>query len=168
MIAIKYQTADGQYDENDQQITQWDDKKCAWIVLPAYENEQIDWWGADNDFPGGYTLADYIKVHPNWDKMPDIRVTWYWNTKENYIKQFGLPHTFGEGPNYYDNMTFPKSLSRQWGDIDCPKEEAVKRFSNYCHWNEHADRVVVEYNGEVIFDEIREEYGSGPSFPLTS
>ena len=37
-IFIKYQDAQGQYDEDYNQITEWNDKYCSWVVLPEYED----------------------------------------------------------------------------------------------------------------------------------
>lgn len=152
MIRIVSQNSTHQLDSEGRAITTWDAKKCCWIVNPEFENEVIDWYGQDSDFPAGCTLADYIARNPNWDKMPDINVTWYWNTKEVCIAAFGLPHTFGEKGDYWDKQIYPYTCSRNWGDIDESKETAAERFGKYCSFHTHADRVVVMYNGKVIFD----------------
>ena len=63
-IFIKYQDAQGQYDEDYNQITEWNDKYCSWVVLPEYEEAynkgEIDWWGDNNDFPSGETMANSV------------------------------------------------------------------------------------------------------------
>ena len=99
MIYITSQDAYHQYDDNGNAITTWDTKKCAWIVEKEYENEKINWWGRDNDFPAGYTLSEYIQAFPNWNERPDITVKWisliiishsiykdYKEKKKRYIK----------------------------------------------------------------------------------
>lgn len=101
MIRIKSQSGTNQYDEDGTPITEWHDKKCAWIVLPEFEKEEIDWWGEDSDFPGGYTLTEYIQQHPNWDKIPNINIVWSWNSKEICQKTFGIPSSFGEKSDYW-------------------------------------------------------------------
>ena len=152
MIRIASQSGTHQYDENGRAITTWDAKKCCWIVNSEFENEEIDWWGEDNDFPRGCTLEHFIKNNPNWDKMPDIKVTWTWNTKEQYEKMGGHPRSFGQSHNYYDKLTYPQICTRDWGYIDCPKEEAVKRFADYAGFHKYADNVKVFYNSEKLFD----------------
>lgn len=152
MIQIKSQDGSHQYDENGRAITTWDAKKCTWLVNKEFENQEIDWWGHDNDFPRGETLDHFLENNPNWDKKPDIVVTWYWNTKEQYEKMGGHPSSFGQSYDYYEKLSYPQTCTRDWGYIDCPKEEVVKRFANYADFHKHADRVVVKYNGETLFD----------------
>jgi hypothetical protein len=152
MIRITSQNGTHQYDSQDRAITTWDHKKCCWIVNPEFEKEKIDWYGKDSDFPQGCTLAQFIERNPNWDKMPDINVTWYWNTKESCIAGFGLPHTFGEKHDYWDKQTYPYMTNRSWGYIDEPKETTVENFGKYCKFHKHADRTLVTYNGETLFD----------------
>ena len=90
-IFIKYQDAQGQYDEDYNQITEWNDKYCSWVVLPKYEdaynNGEIDWWGDDNDFPSGETMAELQAQYPDADTWPVIGVTWFWD-EEGYIREF--------------------------------------------------------------------------------
>lgn len=95
---------------------------------------------------------NYVENNPNWDKMPDIRVTWTWNTKEQYEKMGGHPRSFGQSHDYYDKLAYPQICTRDWGYIDCPKEEAVKRFADYAGFHKYADNVKVFYNGEKLFD----------------
>jgi hypothetical protein len=76
MIKIVRQDGEHQYDELNRTITTWDHKKCAWIVNPEFDNDEIDWYGEDSDFPAGCTLKEYLLQYPNWDKMPNIKVTW--------------------------------------------------------------------------------------------
>lgn len=152
MIQIKCQSGTNQYDEEGNAITYWDDKKCAWIVLPEYEQESINWYGKNSDFPAGCTLKEYEKTHPNWKSIPNIAVTWFWNTKETAQKTFGQPHTFGESFDYWDRQQYPYTCHRDWGYIECTKENAVKEFATYCGFQNYADRVIVTYNGETILD----------------
>lgn len=142
MIRITDQDNIHQYDEYGNPITTWDDKKCAWIVNPEYEDEDIDWWGEDNDFPQGVTLKEYEEQHPNWASMPDIEVTWTWS-EENYKKQFPDWHRF-------PLPSFPTSCTRSWGYIDMSEEEAIERLGHYCNFNKHADNVEITYNGKII------------------
>lgn len=153
-MKIKITSQDGlhQYDEGGNAITTWDAKKCAWIVNQEFEEAEIDWWGEDNDFPGGYTLKEYLESNPNWDKNPDISVTWFWNTKETCIEVFGRPHTFGEAWDYWDKKQYPYQASRSWGYLDYTPTEAIQQLGRYCSFNRRADRVVVTYNGKVIYD----------------
>jgi hypothetical protein len=63
MIKIKYQDDIHQYDEDDRPITTWDNKKGFWIINSEYENEDIDWWGEDNDFPKGVKLNTLYEIN---------------------------------------------------------------------------------------------------------
>lgn len=157
MIKIKSQSGTNQFDKNGNAITTWDGKKCAWIVNEEYEHEEIDWYGKDSDFPAGYTLSEYEVQFPTWDKNPDISVTWYWNDKETCIKAFGQPHTFLglNHPNifnYWDIQIYPYSVNKSWGYLDYKKEEVVEQLGKYCDFHKFADRTVVSYNGEILFD----------------
>ena len=153
MIKIKSQDARHQYDEEGYAITTWDAKKCTWIVEPEFENERIDWYGKDSDFPSGCTLKEFEAENPNWDKVPDIIVTWTWNTKENMQKGFGRPNSVQES-QWYDNTQFPYSGNRSWGYINVPKETTVERFGKFCDFHKYADNVRVLYNGEEIFNGV--------------
>jgi len=145
MIQIKRQDAYHQYDEEGRAITTWDAKKCVWIVNEEFENDQIDWWGNDNDFPGGYRLKDFIEANPDWEKIPDITATWYWADKDDLTLAF-------HDRTWALDQKYPYSHSKSWGYIECTKEAAVDRFATHCDWNRHASRVVITYNGEVLFD----------------
>ena len=72
MIHITSQDGMHQYDECGNAITTWNDKCCNWIVndeyVDAYNNDEIDWWGRDNDFPRGCSMEYYIK---NFEKFSD-------------------------------------------------------------------------------------------------
>ena len=151
MIKIVSQDAFQQYDELGNAITYWDAKKCSWIVNTEYEEEEIDWYGEDSDFPAGCTLAEYESQHPDWKSIPDISVTWTWNTKQRMQASLGRPTSIGEY-EWYDKQTFPYSQSKYWGDIECTKEEAIERFGKYCGFNKGADKTVVKYNNEIIFE----------------
>lgn len=152
MIIIKSQTAVHQYDDQGRIITTWDNKKCSWIVNTEFENEDIDWYGKDSDFPAGYTLAEYIEQNPNWDKMPNIIVTWTWNDKETCIRAFGQPHSFGERPDYWDKVKYPYTASKDWGYLDYSKETAIEQLGKYCNFHIHADKTIIKYNNEIIFE----------------
>ena len=154
MIHITSQDGRHQYDEDGRAITTWDGKKCNWIVNEEFENESIDWWGDDNDFPGAYTLKEFLAQNPDWDKNPDIIATWTWDTKESYQRFGGHPSSFGAKSDYYDTLTYPFSVPRQWGYLDYTEEEA-KRLASYCDFDKKSDRVTVTYNGKVIVDEVR-------------
>jgi len=151
MIRIKSQDGIHQYDSGGRAITTWDSKKCAWIVNPEFENEDIDWWGDDNDFPGGYTLSEFIENNPDWDKKPDISVTWTWNTKESYKRFGGHPSSFGAESDYYDKLTYPFSVTREWGYLDYDENEALK-LASYCDFDKKSDSVKVVYNGKVLLE----------------
>ncbi len=149
-IKIVSQCSSHQYDALGNIVTNWDNKKCAWIVVKNFENKEIDWWGNENDFPAGYTLADYEKQYPNWDKLPDIKVTWAWNTKETCIKAFGSPHSFGKPSNYWDLQRYPYTHEQSWGYLDYTKEQAID-LRSYANFDVYADGVTIEYNGEIIY-----------------
>ena len=118
MIKIKMQDANHQYDEQDRAITTWDSKKCTWIVNTEFENEKIDWWGQDNDFPRGCTLSDFIENNPDWDKKPDIVVTWTWNTKQSMMSGFRDSNS-----EWYNKHQFPYSESRDWDTLTTVKKK---------------------------------------------
>lgn len=142
MIKITQQSATNQYDDDGRAITTWDAKKGAWIVNPEFENEEINWWGYDNDFPAGQTLAEFEAANPNWAILPDIIVTWTWGV-------VGYVQAFKEKP------TIEKTVytgQRSWGNLDYTKEEAIERLGKYCDFNKYADNTQVEYNGETIFN----------------
>ena len=141
-----------QYDSKGRAITTWDKKKCSWIVNPEFEDDNIDWYGEHSDFPAGYTLKEYKENFPDWDKKPDIVVTWTWKDKASAIAAFGQPHTFGESSDYWDKKEFPMTATREWGYIDEPEETTVERFGKYCNWHIHASNVRVLYNGKEIFN----------------
>ena len=144
-IFIKYQDAQGQYDEDYNQITEWNDKYCSWVVFPEYEdaynNGEIDWWGDDNDFPSGETMAELQVQYPDADTWPVIGVIWFWN-EEGYIRQFH------EKPKVNAPITYYNS----WEYLNYTKEEAIEKLGRYCKFNETAYRVIVKYNSETIFD----------------
>jgi hypothetical protein len=154
MIRIVSTNGRHQYDTQGRAITTWDEKKCTWIINSDFEHAEIDWWGEDNDFPAGETLAAFEKRNPDWNKIPDITATWYWNTKESCIKAFGFPRSFGQPADYWDKQHYPYSATRAWGYIDEKEETTVERFGKYCDFHRHADRVVVTYNGKVLHDGI--------------
>ena len=167
MIKIKSQCAFHQYDEEGRAITTWDDQKCSWIVNSEFENEKIDWYGEDNDFPAGETMAEFLKRNPNWDKIPDIVVTWEWD-KQGYLQQFGeLPQRMrpdmeriahmisgSERRHLYEidpNFKFPCKATRQWGYLEYTKEQAIQELGKYCGFNKFS-KTEVFYNGERIFE----------------
>lgn len=145
MIKITYQDSSNQYDEDYNEITEWNEKYCSWIVLPEYEEAykkgEIDWWGEDNDFPRGCTKEEYLEMFPEADRYPNISVTWYWD-HDGYKKQFKE-----ELKGDY-NFSFTNS----WGYLNYDEDEAVVLCGHYCDFNKHAYQTVVEYNGKVIFD----------------
>ena len=144
-IFITYQDGQGQYDQNYNQITEWNSKYCSWVVLPEYEeaynNGEIDWWGEDNDFPAGETMKELQEQYPDADSWPYIHVQWFWTT-EGYIK------TFHERPKYEHQLRYGNC----WEYLNYTKEEAIEKTGRYCDFHKNAYRTVVEYNGEVIFD----------------
>ena len=157
MIRIKSQDAIHQYDEEGRAITTWDSKKCSWIVNPEYENEQIDWWGDDNDFPAGETNAEFTKRNPKWDNNAVISVTWFWNTKEKCIRTFGQPSSFlpkGDPHirDYWDIQTYPYTSTKQWEYLAYTEEEAIEHLGKYCGFNKTADKTIVRYNDKIIFE----------------
>jgi len=140
MIRITSQSATNQYDENGKEITTWDDKKCAWIVNKEFEREEIDWWGNNNDFPAGQTLAQFVANNPDWDKMPDIQVIWIW-TKEEYWKAF---------KSNIDTAVI--SAKRTWGYLDYTEEQAIQELGRYADFHKFAGTVQVQYNNKLIFN----------------
>lgn len=144
-IRIKYQDASAQYDEDYNQITEWNEKYCSWIVLPEYEesyyNNEIDWWGEDNDFPRGCTKKEYLELFPNADNYPDIYVAWYWD-EEGYRKMFK------ESPTSKSQLMY----SNTWGYLDYDEEKSIKFCGHYCDFNKYAYKTVIKYNGKIIFE----------------
>lgn len=144
MIKIDGWDGVNQFDEDGNAITEWNEKYCAWVVLPeyeeAYKNGEIDWWGEDNDFPSGLTLEELKKLYPNAENYPDITVIWTWD-KDGYRKEFHEPL-----------KTETTSYCRSWGYLDYSKEEAIELVGKYCDWNITAFNTTVIYNGETIFD----------------
>jgi len=159
-MKVHINSMDGQHQYSDGvPITDWHSKKCAWIIRPEFEDQEINFWGKDNDYPGAYTLKEFEDSHPNWDKLPSISVTWYWNTKEACIKAFGQPSSFLKRDDrhildYWDIQHYPYIHHKSWGYIECVEDEAVERFGKYCSFNQYADRVRVTYNDKVIHDGI--------------
>lgn len=168
MIRIVSQSAIHQYDENERAITTWDSKKCSWIVNEEFEDEDIDWWGEDNDFPVGETLKEYLSRNPTWDIKPNITVTWTINDKDNYYKVFNeypqrktesfksFGHLFQacdmkHAYEYDPDFKFPYSFSREWGYLEYNKEEAIMYLGRYCSFNKASSTRIV-YNNEVIFE----------------
>lgn len=151
-IRITSQDGSHQYDGQGRAITTWDHKKCAWIVNEEFENESIDWWGNDNDFPGGCTLEQFKKDTPDWDNKPDISVSFYWNDKATCIRAFGSPHTFGASADYWDKQHYPYTHHKNWGYLDYKEDETVEALGKFCDFHKHASRVVVTYNSKVLHD----------------
>jgi len=151
-IRIKSQDGSHQYDGEGRAITTWDHKKCAWIVNEEFENEKIDWWGNDNDFPGGCTLEQFEANTPDWDKKPDISVSWYWNDKATCLRAFGSPHTFGADFDYWEKQRYPYQHHKNWGYLDYKEDEVVEALGKFADHHRHASRVIVKYNGKVLHD----------------
>jgi hypothetical protein len=151
-IRITSQDAFHQYDGNGRAITTWDAKKCAWIVEPKFEGENIDWYGKDSDFPAGCTLKGFEANNPDWDKKPDISVSWYWNDKATCLRAFGSPHTFGADFDYWDKQIYPYQHHKNWGYLDYKEEEVVEALGKFADHHRNASRVVVTYNGKVLHD----------------
>lgn len=157
MIRIASQSGSHQYDQDGRAITEWNEKACSWIVLPEFENEKIDWYGQDSDFPAGTTRKQLNIDSPGWETNPVIAVTWYWNDKGTAIKAFGQPNTFGERPDYWKKQQYPYTCRRSWEYLNYKPDEAIKSLGTYCNFNRYADRTVVIYNGEIIHDGKLEE-----------
>lgn len=145
MIRIVCQDGSGQYDQNHNQITEWNNKYCSWVVLPeyeeAYENGEIDWWGIDNDFPGGQTMKELQEQYPDADSWPTISVKWYW-TEDGYFQEF----------HKKPKSEYQLDYSKLWEYLNYTKEEAIEKLGRYCNFNKNAYRTVIWYNGETIFD----------------
>lgn len=168
MIKINSQDGHHQYDDNGNIITTWDSKKCAWIVEKEYNNSKIDWWGKDNDFPSGYTLEEYIKLYPNWDKNPDITVQWTILNREDYFKTF-REYPIKENPSmsciahllsgserkhlYMEDkdFKFPYIFTKTWEYLD-ETEESSLRLGKYCNFHKFASNVRIMYNEKEIFN----------------
>ena len=144
MIQISAQDGMHQYDKRGRAITTWDDKKCNWIVNEQFADEEINWWGEDNDYPQGYTLAEFIVSHPDWESLPDIKVTWRWDTKESYKK------SFGRDTNCND-LVFPQFHTRKWGYMNYTISEAVDLGKRYCGFARLADWTEISFNGESVW-----------------
>lgn len=139
MINIAYQTATGQYDSNGRQITHWDEKRCSWIVnkpfIQDYKNNQINWWGNDNDFPVGTTKEIHDKHNPGCSNYPDISLYCVFD-QEGFKK--GFPREdYNKYPNGY-------SYSKSWGHLNYFFEDAL-RLKNYLPCNKYADKIVITW-----------------------
>ena len=142
MIRIICQDGIHQYDNKGNAITTWDNKKCSWIVNPEYENEKIDWWGKDNDSPRGYTLEEFERNNPSWDKMPNIEVIWTWDPE-------GYKKAFDDDPPKNNNSI---SCNRYWGYLGYSEDEAIERLGRYYDFHKYAMNTRVIYNEKVIFN----------------
>lgn len=141
---IERQDAVHQYDADGNAITTWDDKLCAWIINPEYENDVIDWCADSNgitEFPIGCTRSAYLADFPDAENYPDISVTWYWD-KSGFMREFH------KEPSSEDEL----SCTRSWGYLDYTEQQAIDIVGHYCDFNMYAYRTVVQYNGKVIFD----------------
>lgn len=142
MIQINYQTATGQYDRNGNQITRWDAKRCSWIVLSKYkreyDNNEIDWWGGDNDFPAGETIEQYHKRYPHQctANLPDISVQYIFNI-EDFKKAFP-----GED---YQKYPHGYSYCRHWQHLDYKFEEAVEKLKYYIDVGKLASEITITW-----------------------
>lgn len=154
MIKITSQDSLHQCDIDGNKITTWDEYRCCWIVNKEYENDTIDWFGKDGDFPAGSTLAQFEEQNPKYAENPCIETEFYWASKEEAILQFGYPDTFGAPENYWDKIKYPYSCFRSWNHMDTKKENVVETFGKYCDFNKHATRVVIKYNNELLFDGV--------------
>ena len=63
---------------------------------------------------------------------------------------FGLPSSFGKPSDYWDLMQYPFIHNQIWGYLDYTKEQALE-LKSYAKFDEYADMVTIEYNGEIIF-----------------
>lgn len=131
-----------QYDKDGNAITTWDSKYCGWVINKEYEDCHIDWIEDENgitEFPRGATKSYFEKLYPNAYNNPVITVTWYWD-KDGYEKFFRERLD-------QENMSYSKT----WEHLNYDKEKALN-LGNYCKFNKEAYRVVISYNGSVIFD----------------
>lgn len=151
MIKIKSTDVYHQYDKEGRAITTWDHKKCSWIINSEFEDEEIDFWGKDNDFPAACKLADYIEENTNWEKLPNITVTWIWNTKDALMLSCGRPTSTSEW-EWYNKAKFPFTDSRSWGYLNYTKEEAIEHLGCYCDFYKGADNTKITYDDEILFD----------------
>lgn len=158
MIHIASQDSMHQYDENGNAITTWNDKCCNWIVNEEYEkafnNDEIDWWGNDNDFPRGCTMEYQIKNFGDPDKLPDITLIMEWETESDYRKM---------GPGFdYSKYNYPVTVTRNWGYINCTEEEAIERFVTNpdSYYNKIAigsTDCILKYNEKVIYQKTNND-----------
>lgn len=145
MIKISYTTARGQYDKEGNEICYWDKKRCSWIVhkayLTEYENNQIDWWGNDNDFPMGTTKQRYDSMFKGNNNYPDI-----------YLRVEFTQEEFKKGFPREDHRKYPNgySYTRHWEHINYTFEEA-KKIIDYLTCNKFAHHITVTWlkNGKA-------------------
>lgn len=147
MIKIKSQDATSQYDEFGNVITRWDGYRCCWIVNEQYENDKIDWYGNDNDFPTGCTLEEFNKMNPNYESNPSIWLTVYFD-EESYKRAFGTLR------GYFDRFSYHRS----WNNLDYDFEYTMKRIPQYLKSNCFATHIGVGWNREQRLY-IRKEVG---------
>jgi hypothetical protein len=151
MIRIKSQDALHQYDGIGRAITTWDGDRCAWIVNKEFEDAEIDWYGANSDFPGGMTLKEYDELYPDFANNPNITITWKYESINALVK------TFGDRRYWEQNVkTFPYLITRNWNYFsrkDVPTFEAVlthgsNGFHGYAGFDKGADGIFVQYDNE--------------------
>lgn len=163
IITIVKQDSQHQYDIEGRTITTWNDKYCSWIINPEFESCLISWQDDENgisEFPRGCTMAEYLKDNPDADNKPDIKVTWFYKNREDYLKTIGYNREdewkrFLEKTKHADptlgrenNLT----IERSWGYLSYSPEEAINRLGRYAGFNKLASKVKVVYNNKVIFD----------------
>ena len=156
MIRIKYQDSEHQYDQDNNPVTTWHEKCCEWIVnneyIEDYENDNIDWWGKDNDFPRGISMERFIEKYGDPNKRPDISLEVYWNNESDWRK-FTMDRFSSWNPNK-DGIV---SIFRSWGYLDYTKEKAISRLvtdkESYYHTIcKFASGCKLLYNNEVIYE----------------
>lgn len=155
MIHIKRQDGIHQYDEYGNAITTRNDKCCNWIVneeyVEAYNNDEIDWWGEDNDFPRGCSMEYQIANFGDPYALPDISLEMTWETEDDYRKMGATDHF------EYSSYSYPLTIYRHWGYLNYSEKEAIESLvtnpqSYYHSIAKGSTRCKLTYNGKIIYE----------------
>lgn len=152
MIKITSQSSSGQYDEEGNQITEWNPKLCEWVVLPKYkadyDNNNIDWWGKDNDFPAGATIEYFNTEYPNWESRPVISICMYFNP-EGCKKAFP-----DENQSKYKNGF---NYGRTWEYLDYSFKDALN-VKSYLQADKFAEQIRIVWEGIEEGQQVKKEH----------
>lgn len=129
-IRVKSQDQDHQYDAQGNIISSWNDDLRKYVILPQYHDRRIK-WGA---------RCDHAVIAPEPTHIPEISISWTWDTPQIIEEQFGL-NSHGEP------FMCPLSNSRSWR-WNHTRQEALDhcvQFFTKC------SSMMVLYDKEILF-----------------